>query len=221
MTGFLPCQGRAPAPSRRAFTLLEVLLATVIALLVTTLLASTYHTVITATRNQGARRARGEAARAVGQLARELQAAFFPPGDTNCVPRLGQTNGLQLEWCATLLGAREADLRWFDVTRICCRTVTNGPLVSLVRETAPLAGPAALLPPVTNELVRALRNIKIAFFDGEDWVETWPVSDPPTLPRAARIRLLAGDPRDPIDIQTEVFLPAGSVVRPPSPDERP
>ena len=197
--------------TRRGWTLIELLLAVIIALLVISLLFSIYHTVLTATRQQATRHQQDETAHAVRQLSHDLQAAFYPADDTNCVMRLRQDDGLHLAWCATLLGTQEYTPRWFDITQVHYYTATNGTTVSLLRETTPLVGPASGQPPASDEILHDIKAIQIQLFDGETWQEAWPVDDPPVLPRAARISLQTGIGTA---ITTDVFIPAGSTLSP-------
>ena len=209
---------RFDSRTNNGWTLIELLLSVGIALLIVALLTSIYHTVLSASQGQSARRGQEKARQALSDLGRDLQTAFHPEGDITC--QLSLTNrdhlkeGFRLSFCTAVPNEREIDLRWFTFIHVHYETATNELGTRLLRVTTPLVGPGSLMPPVTNELVNQVRKASVFLFDGEDWIGTWPASDPPKMPKAARLVLSVGNGSRPTEWMTEIFLPSGTLVRP-------
>jgi len=204
--------------TNNGWTLIELLLSVGIALLIVALLTSVYHTVLSASQGQAARRGQEEARQALSYLSRDLQTAFHPEGDITC--QLSLTNrdhpnkGFRLSFCTAIPNEREIDLRWFNLIGVHYETATDEIGTRLLRVTTPLVGPGSLMPPVTNELVHQVRKASVSLFDGEDWIDVWPASEPPKMPKAARLVLSVGNGIRPMEWTTEIFLPSGTMVRP-------
>ena len=214
-----------PSPVRRCdsrtkygWTLIELLLSVGIALFIVTLLTSIYHTVLSVTQGQLARRGQDQARQALSDLGRDLQTAYDPEGDTTC--QLSSTNmdnaseGFRLSFCTAVLNENETDLRWFNVVRVHYETAKNEFGTRLLRVTTPMVGPGSPMPPVTNELVNQVRSASVFLFDGENWVGAWSAADPPKRPKAARLVLSVGNGSRPKELSTEIFLPSGAIVSP-------
>jgi len=61
-----------------------------------------------------------------------------------------------------------------------------------------------------EQILTGVQTFEIAFFDGNDWQETWQVTDTePTLPQAVRVRIQQAAPSDQISTPTplEILVP--------------
>jgi type II secretion system protein J len=198
-------------------TLVELLLALAIAGLLAALLYSAYHTIRTAASGQK-ERGQGEAAlnHALDRMVRDLAAARYVDADALCAFAHTAGEGPEpypgLSFCTYLLPPDEEDLRWVDLCRVSYRAVRNEHgNHDLVREDAPLAGPAAAIEPRRLVLVPDLETFALAFFDGAEWVETWAPEKGDAYPQAVRISLEAAGAPGP---RTTTVLVAGSAPVP-------
>ncbi|MFH0954370.1 MAG: type II secretion system protein GspJ [Verrucomicrobiota bacterium] len=216
-----PHAGRfRPPAGRSGMTLIELLLAIVIAVLVAALVFSVYHVVsVTLQGQQARRRGPDAAARALEQLARDLECTYAVPGDDTTklsVSAGGGESGAEsdLSFCTAILPEGETDLRWFEIQRVRYRVTAEAAGHVLLRESQALAGPGAAAPPVTNTLAEGIERFRVAVYDGSGWKGSWPEPGPdsPTCPRAARLEIEASSGSGTRGFQTEVFIPAGNVI---------
>ncbi len=211
-----------PSPSARTgTTLIELLLALVIAVLVMGLVYSVYHTVSATVRGQTERlEGATSAATALLQMSRDLSCTLAPAGETACAFLLQpahktETGEWRLEFCSSVPSGAE-DQPWQDVHHFAYVLSAPDPAgrQSLRRESRPLTGPDALLPPHTNWLARHVLNFQAQVFDGETWQEEWPVENSEPLPRSIRLEggfHWAGASNH---LATEIWIPAGNTFRP-------
>ena len=209
-----------PRPSPAAgLTLIEVLLAIVIASLVISLVFSMYHAATRTVESQQQRRAGADATAAVvDRAARELACAFGQGDDEKCRFLLASRNApegktAELSFATVLPAPGAEDLRWSSIARIAYRVTTDEHGDRwLTREFQPLAGPGADLPPETNLLVRGVAAFNVMVFDGSEWVAEWPVPDMPICPEAARVELVVNEGSGPRTFQTETMIPTGTTI---------
>ncbi len=213
---------------RKAFTLIEMLLALTIAALTVTVIFSVYH--ITA-RILGDRDARvhGDAAavRALELITADLSAAVPLEMYEVCAFSLIETDhpvpgSAMLSWCTAVRPSPdEEDLRWSEIHHVRYRLDTAGrDRPRLIRIHQPLAGPGALMPPVTNTLIEAVEQLEISVLKEEDWVTEWHAARAEDWPRAARIAIHTitrrGETRS---FRTDILIPAGLELERASPHD--
>lgn len=201
---------------RQGFTLIETILAVVIAAVVIALGLSIYHTTSETVRGQQERRRGGHAgARALEQLARDL---------VNSLPveehRLGRfalqaadergATRTRLSFCTAIPRADTNDLRWFEIHHVTYRQ--DG--TDLVRTHQPLVGPGAMDPPVTNRLARDVHVFSVRVHNGEEWADRLETEEVATWPRAARVELqLTERARGRTNFSRDIFIPVGSEIQ--------
>ena len=208
-------------PSRTGFTLVELLLALVIAALLAGVLVALYHT---ATRTAGDLRLRAHGPHAVeatlDQLADELRRAILQaagPEDLFFVEPASDTGaaGSSLGFCSREPAsdgepdrARAIRLSY----RIGAEPATQE---ALLRIQQTLTGAGSLDPPLTNRAAQPVAGFAVEVFDGTAWHERWP---PPKAQETARPRLVRvaitqpGSAADAAPHRIEVVLPAGQSV---------
>ena len=214
-----PLPGSPRTSSQAGLTLIEVLLAVVIASLVITLVFSMYHAATRTVESQQQRRAGPDATAAVlDQAVRELACAFGQGDDEKCLFLLAwreapEGRTAELSFAAGLPVPGETDLRWSTIARVAYRVATGERNERwLTREFQPLAGPGAELPPQTNFVVRGVTRFEVAVFDGSAWVTEWPVPDLPVCPQAARLELTVNEGGGSRTFKTEVMIPGGMTI---------
>lgn len=214
-----PLPGNPRTSSQAGLTLIEVLLAVVIASLVLTLVFSMYHAATRTVESQQQRRAGPDAtAAAIDQAARELACAFGQGDDEKCRFLLAwrespEGRTAELSFATPLPANGETDLRWNTLARIAYRVATDERNERwLTREVQPLSGPGADLPPQTNFVVRGVVQFTVSVFDGSAWVADWPVPDLPICPQAARLELTVQERSGPRTFKTEVMIPGGLTI---------
>lgn len=208
---------------RKAYTLIEILLALTIAALTALLIFSLYH--ITA-RMLGDRENRldGETAavRALERLSRDLAGSLHAEMYDACAFDLSVAGhpvpaSSLVSFCTTVrTDPQNEDLRWYEVHHVTYHldeSKRNG--YRLVRVHQPLVGPGALSPPVTNTLAERIGKFEIAILHNEEWATQWRAEDKASWPRAARI-VMESVPqrRETRYFQTEVLIPAGLKIKP-------
>lgn len=205
--------------SRRGVTLLELLLALSIAVLISALVFSLYRTGVRALAGQqvrlGAPAAAGDAVLAIGsELARGYACpqvgtnAFVlrPPPDAGAFPELDF-------YAARSLRGNDAPA-WFVLERLTYRVRSDDDAekAALYCERQLLAGPGSTAP-ATNKLVGGIAAWRVQVFDGNNWLDHWPpAAGEPALPRAARLELVLEEGAPENAFQTEVWIPAGTVL---------
>jgi type II secretory pathway component PulJ len=196
----------SPAPPRLGFTLVELLMATVIAVLLVAVVFSTYRTASLVRSAQVERRDQGHAAgAALAEAQKDLMRAFLPAGGSACAVALTQTvSGADLAFCMAEPLETEIDLRWDRIVRVHYR-VDEG---RLIRTSIPVAGPGSMDAPKTNMLAAGVDVFRVSLHDGADWRERWPVAETNGSPRAARIEIATRDRRS---WATEIWIPAGTI----------
>lgn len=196
------------------FTLVELLLAMMIAGLILGVVYALYHTVTMAV---SGRRLRDDelsrAGRAMETISRDLS-ALFPGPVEDCDIRLsfsegGDTNRSEVAFCTLRLPEGEPDPRWVDVRQVRYR-VDTGPDRGdiLVCEARPLAGPGSEAVE-TNDLVAGVSGFRVSLYDGTEWKTEWKNTAEKISPRAARIEVELR--RGPRTFRTETLIPAGLV----------
>ena len=199
--------------SRSGVTLIELLLALVIATLVVALVFSIYRTTSHAVRGQR-QRAQGApaAAQALEVLRADLTSSIFPADDDNCIFSVSATNGSSaLSFCALQLLEGEADPKWSRAISVEYRIEGGSQLVRVVRA---LLGPGSVDGATTNLLVNDLDTFRVEAYDGADWLDTWPgdTSTKQPQPRAIRAEIASARFKGKTSWQSEFFIPAGLVV---------
>ena len=207
---------------RRGFTLVELLVALVIAVLVASALVALYRTATRTVADQGAR-ARGPhaASRALDQLAEDLgravlnttvtnESLVLEQGDTQAGP--GGNTRLSFSTLDPVAGD-EPD--WTLARQVSYRVESEGrPSPALVRVHRPLTGPGSLDAPVTNVLVPDVEVFRVALLEGSEWHTNWAGrAGDGRRPQAARV--IIGSARwtgDPPVQQADLMIPAGLSV---------
>ena len=191
-------------------TLIELLLAIVIALLVIGAVFSMYHTATRVVETQDAvESGPAAAARALEGIVRDLQCAALPEETPDCRFLLGPAKGedageVHLGFCTAGRPAGD-DTRWVDFQKVLYRFRPGSDRDGvLARETTPLAGPGSG-EPVEEDLVQRVEEMEMEAFDGTDWVAEWKQGG---LPRGVRFRLVIGGQA----YAAEAFIPVACVV---------
>jgi len=214
-----PLPGTRQLPATSGLTLIEVLLAIVIASLVIALVFSMYHAATRTVESQQHRRAGADVTTdALDQLARELACAFAQGDDEKCRFLLAHTEMpegrvAELAFATAVPDGREMDLRWCGVARVSYRVVPGDDGARwLAREVQLLAGPGAAQPPQTNLLVRGILSFSVSVFDGSAWGGEWPVPEKSPCPQAARVELVVAEQDGSRPFRTETAIPAGVTI---------
>lgn len=203
-----------PMPARSArggMTLVELLLAIVIASLVVALVFSTYRTVHAVAAGQQQRVAtRRVPADALQQLQADLMRAFDagrPETRMILTQRLDQA---AVSFCLVEPLPGETDLRWSRAVRVEWAVDGTDGRLALRRSAQPVAGPGSLSPPVTNAVAGDIARFAVQVHDGTNWTARWPPADTNVLPRLARLELLARGVPTNEAWQLDVWIPAGN-----------
>lgn len=205
-------QERPVSPRVSGFTLIELLLAVAIAALVAALAWSLLSTTTRTVTGQAAR-AKGpqRATRAMDVLRADLMGMFLSTNDEACTLTLQSTDDapFSLSFCMVRATNRTPDLVWAEPLRVEYAIATEGGASgALVRVERSLSGPVRS---ETNILMERVSAVRIEFSDGAAWTNLWPDAGREAVaPRAARVRIRAGDADEPIE--AEYWIPAGTVV---------
>ena len=176
-------------PQKHGFTLVELLVAMLIAGVVIGATLTLYRTVFSMRRTQAALDQGVRTATMV--LADELAAlrTAAPIGSNSCQVVFEKN---RIEYCSL-----QQPLAMRHVLR-----VEDGVLESIRR---PLVGPAG---GVTNQLLRGVERLDVRTCDGdEDWTETWPASG--KLPAAVELKL---ELKSGAQVQRQSWVPAGRQI---------
>lgn len=199
---------------RRAFTLVELLIAMVIAAIILIVLYATYHTVSSALQGQKNREQTSHAIySAMQQLRDDLTRTFLPAADPACLFTLRPgTNDatISLSFCRSAMTEDASKFLWSEVEHVTYETRKNQDgTMTLWYGYQPLSGPAAFQPPQTNVLIEKISAMRIEIFDGLVWQPQWPIAQD-SKPMAARITMDAAVGANSKKWQTDVFIPAGN-----------
>ncbi len=204
---------------RAGLTLIEILLATAIAVLVIAVVFSTFHMVSVTLRGQQERRAGPDAAaRALEQLTADLAGTWVSRDDDLCSFRLTPPEpptsaDSQLSFCRSRPPDGEKDPRWFEVARVAYRVIEapeSGK--ALVRESETVFGPDSAPAVTTNVLAEGIERFLVSAYDGAAWKTDWSPKDARDCPRAARVELEARCGGGTRTLQTDLFIPIGNAV---------
>ncbi|MFH0908061.1 MAG: type II secretion system protein GspJ [bacterium] len=206
---------RSPVTDHRSpcsgVTLIELLLALVIASLVVAIVFSIYRTTSRAVQGQQ-ERAQGApaAARALEQLRADLTSSFFPAEDDGCAFSISETNGsTTLSFCSLQLAEGEADPKWSRAMHIEYRIEAASQLVRVVTASV---GPGSVDGSGTNVLLGNLDTFRVEAYDGADWLDTWPGETAEAQPHAVRVELASARFKGKTSWQSEFFIPGALVV---------
>ena len=211
-------------PRQSGMTVIEVILATTIAVLLLGLVFSIYHVVILTTgRQQSSRIARERALNVLDLISRDLTCSLIP-SDNQEAFRLSRdpanpdaSSVLRLYTAVTR--DREMDLRRYATHRVTysLRNVEvhgDAGMLSLVREFQPLSGTRQ--PDTLGEdilLPGLIVKFQVSVLGASQWVESWPPQGQRGLPRAALIKLTFQQGGLTNLLQSEVFIPVGQHLR--------
>jgi prepilin-type N-terminal cleavage/methylation domain-containing protein len=206
------------APQRRGFTLVELLVALVIATLIAIAIVALYGVATRTVTDQQAR-ARGPhaASAALDTLADDLARAILNASVSNEFfvlepdpQRRSDEPSASLAFCA-LNPAEGGDPEWTGTRRVTYRLVGDGGADSAwVRIQQPLSGPGSLDGAETNLLVPGVSIFRVELHDGAEWRSNWVGKAGDTArPRAARV--VIGAPSWP-EQSAELWIPAGHSV---------
>lgn len=209
-------QAVARTGRRRGFTLVELLVALVLAVLIAVAVVALYGTATRTVADQQARaRWPHAAARVLDLMADDLARAFFHTTVTNdfFVLENGGSNQpagvtARLTFC-TLDPNPGGEPAWAGVRRVTYR-VEAGAEGALLREDQPLTGPGSATGPSTNVMLRDINLFSVEVFDGADWQGAWAAkAGDARTPRITRVAI--GSPDWPTQ-QAELMIPAGHSV---------
>ena len=168
--------------SRRAFTLIEILLAAGISALLFVAIAGMFgQTMRLRDRAQTSARDAVSLRRCRNLLARDL-AGMMVPGDGlggQLVGTYGTENDLrrdELEWTTTVNGVRAADFG-ADVVRVSYSLVedeeTDGQALNLVRSVSRNLLALQEEEPEEYPLLSHVSSLSFSYYDGEEWLDSW------------------------------------------------
>lgn len=201
--------------ARNGFTLVELLVALVIAVLVAVVIVGLYG-VATRTIYDQQQRARGPhaASTALDQLQNDLGRAFLLASDTNELFTLTDSGTGSATKAATQLSFLTFDpLEDGEPDWALCRSVQyrleaggTSAAAALVRIHRPLTGPGSLEPPFTNILSREVETFSVEVFDGTAWRSEW-TPNPSDARRPQLVRVELGSSKWPAQ-RAEFLIPA-------------
>lgn len=182
-----------PALTRHGFTLVELLVALVIAVLTAIAVVAMYGIATRTVTDQQARAGGPHAAAQVlDRMGEDLARAFLSTAGSNEFFRL-ENGGTQvaagvsavLSFC-TLDPAQGGNPDWAGLRQVTYRLLEPGG--ALVREDQPLTGLGSVTGRSTNQLLAAVDTFQVELFDGAEWQSSW--TEAPgdgRRPRLARI----------------------------------
>jgi len=192
-------------------TLIEVLLATLVAMLVIAVVFSAYHTASVTLQGQQERKDGPESvALALRQMTRDLACMYINSEDAACdfklLDRATQPSDTPFLAFCTAVPSPERDTRWLTLEEVEYSVAPEDERGdALYRISRPLAGVGSAAP-VTNRLARDITAIDVLVYDGEEWKAEWEGGS--GAPRAARIQIASGGKK----LSAEAFIPVGSVI---------
>lgn len=181
--------------AREGFTLIEILIVSMIVVVVAGIVLVLYQTVNTVRETQGdiseGNAALGQAMRVIS---RDLACSYTSKqeGAEFVLKASNQSDqkSSALGFVATLRDTTENELSWSETTAIQYYVDSENYVEpTLLRVSQSLVGPGAESPPVTNELVRDVKLFSMEVFDGEKWSGDWSSQDEEGLPLAAKISI--------------------------------
>lgn len=203
-----------PMPARGArggMTLVELLLAIVIAVLVVALVFSTYRTVHAVAAGQQQRiETRRVPADALQQLQADLLRAFDAGRPETRMALTQRLDQAAVSFCLVEPLPGETDLRWSRAVRVEWAVDGADGRLELRRSVQPLAGPGSLGPATTNTVAGDIARFALQVHDGTNWASRWPPGASNVLPRLARLELLARGVPTNEAWQLDVWIPAGN-----------
>lgn len=216
-------------PTRRGFTLPEVIGAVTLAALLIGVLFSLYWSVARTVDQQGERRQGGAALdAALDRMVRDLQGALLAPGydEGGLFLQSGvdaETRSASLEFCTTRPVAgwgAPRDARWFEVVAVRYWVERQGGGGQLMRAERALAGPDSTTGGITNVLFQGVAQLTIELYGDDEWRDTWriePDEERPQWPQAARIQIEPQAGLRGVNLTTvETIIPAGWHFLPPT-----
>jgi len=209
----LPVYARLNGPNgaRRAFTLIETLLAVAIAAAALSLALSLYHTVgRVVDKQQEQRHLKQQIPRALDTITADLIRAYHAEGDTNGILRLvSENNATQLSFSAT----RQEGQRWPWLRNYRITYTFHPDRNTITRVQVPIAGPSSAGEPSEQDiLANSIASFQIELRIKEAWTNHWTSSSDGVWPVAARI--LMRKQEDGTEDFVEITLPAGMTFQP-------
>lgn len=198
----------------QGFTLVELLLATAIAVIVVALAWSLLSSTTRAVGRQ-AERARGPqaATRALEVMRADLTGLFFPTNDEACKLELRPAgdDSFYFALCTIRATNRTPDLLWTEPVRVEYAIAQVGENTNaFVRISQTLSGPILV---ETNVLLDHVASVQVELGDGDTWETTWPPPGDDAIPIcAARVSILAADSEGAQPLSADYWLPAGQVM---------
>lgn len=206
------------------FTLVELLVALSLAVVVTALMLATFATVQKIRRSQAERAdCLNTASRLLQQVANDLERTFVFTSDKATTFQLARgvaasNAALELAFARTASTRGEDDLRWAEAARLTYRLEEAGRSnFALCCLSQPLAGPAALQPPQTNQWFQGLENFDVLLYDGKEWKDVWTGNESASnaAPQAARLMITTHRGTARHSVTSEVIIPVSMRFDPP------
>ena len=196
---------------RAGLTLIELLLAMVIAVLLVAVVYSTYRTVHAVAAGQRDRlETRAAPADAVEQVRDDLMRLFDPGLPETRIVLTQRLEQAAVSFVAMVAPPGETDLRWAKPLRIEWSAAARDGRLDLVRAVQPVSGPGSQDAPASNIVVEDVGDFHVAFFDGTNWAGRWPPGASNTIPRAARLEVRSRKAPTNEAWKLDVWIPAGS-----------
>ena len=218
-----------PRTSDRGFTLLELLVATVILGILLTALYGSFSRTLRGKVQAENRSALSRAARTtLLRIAQDLQGSFVLPSTSGTLHLVSEDRShgslpqdtltfFSFAYQPLSTGGREADQCWIHY--FIERHAQDSHSARLMRQVspAPNPGPADGFTPSEQAfpLLERINGLRFRFFDGKQWVEEWGKSQlTATLPRAVEITLYLADSLARVkEFSTVVDLPLAGVTQ--------
>ena len=204
---------------RAGFTLIEILVVSLIVVVVAAIVLVLYQTV------NGVRSAQGnitQGSSALGQalrlLSRDLACSYLTDQEgtawlmTEAVPDDRVSSSLQ--FAATLRDVAEDDYAWNTVQTLQYYVDDrNFEEPTLLRVSRPLVGIDSMRPAITNELVRNVKAFTLEAYDGKDWQPEWSSADAEGLPQAVKLSIEMLSDNVSTQRVTKVYIAAGNGIK--------
>ena len=202
---------------RRGFTLIEILIVSMIIVVVAGIILVLYQTVVGVQRTQQ-QMAQGSAAlgQAMRIMTRDLACSHISeqPGTEFILTTAVKTDrrSSSVAFCATLADQSASELSWNQTVSITYFVdELHYPEPTLLRVSRNLVGVDHRTDSITNELVRNVEFFEMKVFNGKEWVSEWSSEDEEALPQAAQLAIEMIDGASTTTQRvTKVFMPAGA-----------
>lgn len=208
-----------PPAGSRGLTLIELLVAIVVAALVVSVVFLVYNSALNTIRTQAAwRELIAPADDALEALQRDLRCSLVPRGITNGFFVLrpagaSPSETLSLRLLTAWPGDGSNDWRAYGIREVEYSLRSRGDRggYALIRQSRPFRIAPAASGPAEETLLPSCAGMQILVYDGNAWTDAWETAT--GLPQAARLSIQFERPAGPQTLTAETLIPAGHRIQ--------